>query len=174
MIFTRGVVLQQLLTLLFTALPVQADQTTFGRIFTTPAQRLVLDEYRENLSSNTSGDERPLDLYVETSKPETISNQVRFSGYMLGNDGKYTLWVDGKSGLGGSSADSVSSYGSLSQNRRDVLFKSQQKQTRLRPGQVWLLDSDEIKEVYQRQPQAPKIKAAVDTNAANSNNADQQ
>ena len=141
-----------ILTLGLVVLSVQtkADEYPFDRIFTTPQQRLALDEYRRQGHDDQGS--VSTDLLVETSKAEDGSEQLRFSGYLLGNDGKYTLWLNGKSGLGDDSNDKAHTHGSLKQGDKDVLFKNQEKQARLRPGQLWELDSGTVKEVYNAQP----------------------
>lgn len=119
-----------------------AEPTLFGRIFTSDEERERLDRARK------SGEDLQAELGPEVAKlAETKYQRIEFSGYILDDEGKSVVWVNGKSDVSGKPAGIITS--APRSNRDDINVIHQGKRERLKPGQAWLLDNGVVKEVYE-------------------------
>ena len=123
----------------------------FDRIFTTPEERRMLDAQRRGEVADA-----PSGPAVEVA-PET--DAVRFSGYVLRSDGSQNVWIDGKSNLGqevaGTASAAGAEYGRLRAGEGSMEFRARDSRQRLKPGQVWLLNRNEVVEGYEAPADAP-------------------
>ncbi len=121
-----------------------ADNDEFGRLFTSPAERTELDSKRKQITSdNIIIEQSTTQLRTEGPKDK----EIELSGFVLREDGQSMVWINGKSEL----SDSLTKDLRLSTQtrQRDVVVKSQGKQQRLKPGQVWDLEKNRIKESWE-------------------------
>jgi hypothetical protein len=124
------------------ALPTSAED--FGRLFTSPEERRVLDATKRNQAlalPNAPIIPEPIQAPVVTNAPD----EVRFSGYIRRHDGTYAIWVNGQSAL--SKADSPIEVAKFKSASEATLTTSGQQAT-MRPGQIWSLQSNTIREGY--------------------------
>lgn len=129
-----------LLALLFATSHVQAEN--FGRLFTSPEERRLLDGIRLNQSP-----EEALTPVSRAPVP-TITNapsELRFSGYIQRQDGSYAIWVNGQSEL--SKQDSPIEQAKFLKSPEATLT-TQGLQATMRPGQIWSLESNTVREGY--------------------------
>jgi len=77
--------------LLIQSFPVSAKTEPFGRIFTTPKQRALLDNIRRY----------PRQKKTRSKTTQAISPKkgVNINGIVIRSDGKNTVWINGKSNL---------------------------------------------------------------------------
>ncbi len=135
------------------------ESLQFGRVFTTQEQRVELNKLRAD--GLLEGAESQVEVKASVERNER--NQMRFSGFVLSEDGENTVWIDGKSKLTQSDSTSeakVSRPSSVSQSAKIV---AENKSTIIKPGQVWLLNSDEVKEGYEIKPEARERKESPKT-----------
>jgi len=138
-----------LLIFLVQVIPLKAiaESYPFGRLFTNDSERRELDQKRR------ISQKPPEVLREEFSSPEvTVAikeapTKVKFSGYIRRSDGKYAIWIDGKSDLSNTHSDAVSV--NLSATNPTAVFSSMDKQATLTPGQTWYPDQSLVKENYQ-------------------------
>ncbi len=116
----------------------------FGRLFTTPDQRRALDALKLNQTESTVVP--AIDVPALTAPPlVTAPNELRFSGYIQRADGTYALWVNGQSAL--SNRDLPISEAQFLADEQALLSVGQQ-QALMKPGQIWSLDSNTVREGY--------------------------
>ncbi|MEM0953018.1 MAG: hypothetical protein AAGI24_02655 [Pseudomonadota bacterium] len=114
----------------------------FDRVFTTPEERRLLDAQRRGEVLDM-----PTDRAVEVA-PET--DKVRFSGYVLRSDGSQNVWIDGKSNISEESVSAAGAeHGRVRPGEGSMEFRARENSRRLKPGQVWLLNRNEVVEGYE-------------------------
>lgn len=133
-----------------------AEEYPFDRLFTSNDERAMLDRWRDQPNVNLQS------VNTETTSPlentRTVAPDIVLSGYIIREDGKSVVWVNGKSELSPDheqdrirtstpKADSESVYVS-----RDDVF------ARMKPGQVWSVNDKKVKEAYEALPVKPAIK----------------
>jgi len=144
--------------LVFSPGQVWAESYPFGRLFTDNAERRVLDQRRR------SSQETPEILKDEAIYPaHDISDlpapaRVEFSGYVRRPDGKYTIWVDGKSELSATHIDAISA--TLSTKQSTAVFRSANQAVTLMPGQTWYPEQNLVTDLYQETSQQSKETSA--------------
>lgn len=120
----------------------------FGRVFTTPEQRQQLDLYRDTGVLGADAAPQQADTFVE-STAAPASDRLRFSGYMTHSNGSEMIWVDSRSELsGGVSGSNGVAHGKVQSDGGSVQFRARSNQANLKPGQLWLLNEDEVVEVF--------------------------
>jgi hypothetical protein len=138
-----GVLLMQILSLQ----SVLAAES-FGRLFTTPAERSNLDYLRQTKKS--------LPLKVEAATQETISepahitlpDAINMQGYVKRNDGKQgTVWVNDKA-MQENSGNKDVQVGKLPTdgNRVPIKLPANGRQITLKAGQVYDPENDRVHE----------------------------
>lgn len=137
------------------------ESRQFGRVFTTQDQRLKLNQLRaDGLLDNE---------YTHTEVQATINNdsnnQMRFSGFVLSEGGKNTVWVNGKSKLTPNASSSDAKVSRPSKVTQAAEIISENKSAIVKPGQVWLLNSNEVKEGYEIKPEPRDTENTVSANA---------
>lgn len=118
----------------------------YGRLFTYPATRRYLDKNRSSKITNESAVSIKSGP-VNADAVQTQSRKVKLSGYVLREDGQHMVWLNGNSELSNQN-DSDYRASKPSTRRKSVYVHANKKSTLLKPGQVWLLDSQEIEESY--------------------------
>lgn len=132
---------------------------TLGRLFTSPDERKQLDELRTNQDSSET-----FVPVVPTSNPTvtTTADELRFSGFIKRADGSYAIWVNGQSNL--SNQDSQIEQAQFLMSPEATLTAKGQEAT-MKPGQIWSLESNTIREGYYRDRIQAQSKSAEETAA---------
>lgn len=127
----------------------------FKRVFTTEAERNTIDKIR--LQPTSTEDGRQINVTAAAVAAPTAP-KVTFSGVHIGPNGKYLVWVDGKSKLSKTPAASGVKSSTPSKTTGNARIYTGAKSTLLKPGQVWLINSNEIQEGYEiKAPQAKTV-----------------
>jgi hypothetical protein len=87
-----------------------------------------------------------IDLDQETGIQIAPAN-VKFSGYVRRADGKYAIWLDGKSDLSKANSGAISVI--LAQDHSSAIFSSSDADATLLPGQIWYLEQGIVTDHYQ-------------------------
>ncbi|MES2824441.1 MAG: hypothetical protein V4732_12620 [Pseudomonadota bacterium] len=128
------------------------SDVSFGRLFTTPEQRKSLDEARRRgglrLAPQIVGvDESTTDLPLLAK--QQIAQPFKLSGVLLRADGQHQVWVSGESGKAENPDFSRKILGNtLHSANVKVPLQGNNRAAILKPGQVWLPDSDRAEESY--------------------------
>jgi len=70
----------------------EAQANSFGRFFTTPKQRAVLDQIRRNPQYNTTS-------RIASKLAPVAKKDIDINGIVVRSDGINTVWINGKSNL---------------------------------------------------------------------------
>lgn len=126
----------------------------FGRLFSRPQERKSLDYQRQNqpLKTIQKQNTADMDTVVEIA-PIVLPDPVMLQGYVKRSDGKKsTLWINNQAVQEGSVVDNVS-IGKLTNSGKngteglDVKIPATGKQLRLKAGQVYEPETNQIKEL---------------------------
>lgn len=125
----------------------------FGRLFSRPNERKNLDILRQNQPLKIVN---PQDLIPQDDLPEDVPvalpDPIKLQGYVKRSDGKKsTLWINNQPVQEDSEVDQVS-IGRLSRNANkadglDVRIPANGKRLRLKAGQVYDPETNQIKEL---------------------------
>ncbi len=134
-----------LIALVFYSVPSLAqERLPFDRVFTSPQQRQMLEQIRED------GEEAQTDISQQIELAPTPETQtVTFSGYVRRSDGSQVLFIDGQSDFTRDLGEAGTQRAVLLEGNESVTFQARERSTQLKPGQVWLLDEDEVVESYE-------------------------
>lgn len=130
----------------------------FGRLFTTPRERALLDAQRQQ-----HGFSEPLITSVEVASTSDIApvdtqQSIKLSGILLRADGQQQIWINGK-------LQPQQKKINIKQNTKAVMptsatlkvpIQKQNQHTTLKPGQVWVLGSRKTTESYLLPESRPK------------------
>lgn len=144
MILNRIVVV----ALVCSSLPLYADPYPFGRVFTTQEERKILDDWRRN---GNVPEENVEAAATEKTVQKSFLKKIELSGYMLREDGSAMVWINGKSELS-STGDTVKTS---NPNSGTLSVYHKGKRARLKPGQAWMVEENQVKESYE--VTAPKL-----------------
>lgn len=121
-----------------------AAAENFGRLFTSPEERRALDGLKLNQQIN--GSALPAEpIVLPTPVVTNAPSEVRFSGFIRRSDGTYAIWINGLSELSGANLPIESAR--FSKNNDATLVTTGQ-QAAMKPGQIWSLESNTIREGY--------------------------
>lgn len=126
----------------------------FGRLFSRPQERKNLDYLRKNqpLKIIKQEDAAEIDTMVEAA-PIVLPEPIKLQGYVKRSDGqKSTLWINDQAVQEDSVVDDVSigkltGRGKNTAEGLDVKIPANGKQLRLKAGQVYEPDTNQIKEL---------------------------
>jgi hypothetical protein len=125
----------------------------FGRLFSRPQERKNLDYLRKNQPLKViKQDEAEIDPTVEPA-PIVLPDPIKLQGYVKRSDGqKSTLWINDQAVQEDSVVDDVSigkltGRGKNSGEGLDVKIPANGKQLRLKAGQVYEPETNQIKEL---------------------------
>lgn len=147
-----------LITLLVSALaiPLQAaPENDFGRLFSRPVERKNLDFLRQNqkLKVITPQDIQP-DPLANAAPPE-LPDPITLQGFVKRSDGASTVWINNKAVQEDSAIDNVQ-IGRLNRQQNkagasadslNVKIPANGKQVRLKAGQVYIPETNQIREL---------------------------
>jgi hypothetical protein len=133
-----------------------APEDDFGRLFSRPAERRNLDILRQNqkLKVITPQDLTQPDL-AESAAPAELPDPITLQGFVKRSDGASTLWINNKAVQEGSAVDNVE-IGKLNRQRGNAGTSSESlnvripangKHIRLKAGQVYMPDINQIREM---------------------------
>jgi len=143
-----------------TLVPKVMADTPFEKIFTEKNQRYQLDKLRlqsEGKQKNTDVKEDQISVEKSQAKQLSKTHKVRFGGYITHQNGAEVYWVDGETELGESARDVRVER---DEANKKFIFHTSDSQASLKPGQVWLVDKEQIVERYQLNQD--EIEARVD------------
>lgn len=142
------------------AMQVQAaPNENFGRLFSTQNERSKLDNLRQNQQLKvTAPQDKPEEGEDSAeAEPVTLPDPVTLQGYVKRNDGtKSTLWINNQAVQEDSTVDNVQvgrlnkrgfSRKGASTEGIDVKIPANGKQIRLKAGQMYAPESDQIVEM---------------------------
>lgn len=118
---------------------------SFGRLFTTPAERVTLDHLRETRKIESINTEQPETVIEE---PSALPPEISVQGYVKRSDGKKgTVWINEKPVQESSTTGEVE-VGKLPNNGNQVQIKMPGlgKSLNLKAGQVYNPETDSISE----------------------------
>lgn len=124
------------------SLPLHADPYPFGRVFTTQEERKLLDDWRRN---GNVPEENVEAATTEKTVQKPSLTKIELSGYMLREDGSAIVWINGKSELS-ATRDSVKTS---KPNSGTLSVYHEGRRVRLKPGQAWMIDENQVKESYE-------------------------
>ena len=135
-----------------------AGNDNFGRLFSRPAERSRLDNLRQSQQLKVATPQEKDQSEEDEAAPVEQVNPVTMQGYVKRNDGtKSTLWINRQVVQEGDTIDNVQ-VGRL--NRRgfsskgastegvDVQMPANGKKVRLKAGQMYEPETDQIKELH--------------------------
>ena len=117
------------------------SESPFDRVFTSRAERAQIDNARRD--GLLHGEIEPPALSAAAPPP------VKVSGLVLREDGKHMVWVDGKSELSRNESNANVEIDSPIVPLVQVPLRADGKARTLRPGQVWVIESNEVKEPFE-------------------------
>jgi len=127
----------------------------FGRLFSRPAERKNLDVLRQNQKLKVI---TPQDIVQPeqtiSAAPAELPDPIALQGFVKRSDGTSTLWINNKVVQEGSAVDNVQ-IGKLHEQRGgvgssdslNVKIPANGKQVRLKAGQVYMPDINQIREM---------------------------
>lgn len=127
------------LLLLFAAASTRADDN-FGYLFTTPAQRAVLD--RLPVHGTVTGEE-PEALGADT--PDTGRAPIKVDGVVSSSSGKTNAWINGAK----PQDNKKFKTGAIKTGKVDVIVGPDDTRITLKPGQSYEPDSGKVRDNYQ-------------------------
>lgn len=133
----RLTTIQQLLLTVLLALP-SLQSIAFGTLFTSPAQRDLLDNRRQN---NGLMPPRVQDVKIDVQR-----NTISFEGLVIRKKGPVTLWLNGKPLDKGATNLSLHSD---SNRAMGVSFPSKERSVLLKPGQKVHQSNGDLTDAYQ-------------------------
>jgi hypothetical protein len=148
------------------------DNVLFKRLFTTPRQRQILDDWRARgglKQSKVSG----VDENKTNAEAEQIIDSgqpVKLSGILLRADGKNAIWLNGalEKTPEGSNVNNIRGN-RLQSATIKVPLRSNESGAILKPGQVWMPDGQKVEESYQLIQPKPSVEVAPITSPDESN-----
>ncbi len=117
-----------------------AGEPPFDRVFTSRVERVQIDNARRD--GLRQGE-------FEPSALSAAAPPVKVSGLVLREDGKHMVWVDGKSELSRDEPSGNVEIDSPIVPLAQVPLRVDGKARTLRPGQVWVIESNEVKEPFE-------------------------
>lgn len=133
-----------------------AQEITFGRLFSLPAERNHLDDLRKNQKLKIVSPQTEINEALITP-PVVSSEPITLQGYVKRSDGtKSTLWINNQAVQEGSLVDNVE-VGQLNQRYHakgtqaadavELKMSGTGKHIRLKAGQIYEPDTNQIKEL---------------------------
>lgn len=128
-----------------------APDDGFGRLFSRPNERNNLDVLRQNQKLNVIAPD-PVETGIE-APPVELPAPITLQGYVKRNDGsKSTLWINNQPVQEDSTVDDVkigqlNKRGTSSQEGLDVKIPANGRNVRLRAGQVYEPETNQIREL---------------------------
>ncbi len=134
-----------------TPLAQAASDIAFGRLFTTPEERKALDKDRPRggvVRAQQSGIEQHLGSdTVEGSRND--SQPIKLAGVLLRADGQHQVWVSGGNGQRENPDFAREILGDIVRSAQvKVPLHGAGREAILKPGQVWLPNSQRVEESY--------------------------
>jgi hypothetical protein len=127
------------------------EDLPFGRLFTTPEQREMLDQTRRN-----SGSIRPQLTVVDESltgegtSTSSAPQPIKLMGVLLRADGQNRVWVSGGSDTRENTVNNRAIMGTITQSANvKVPLRGLNNAAILKPGQVWNATKGRVEEAYQ-------------------------
>ena len=126
------------------------EPASFGRLFSSPAQRQALDQLREKnatdgSSTQTAGSDEP-----SLKRKETNARTLKIQGVISRGNGSSVMWVDDRRWDSLNQTHSGFSLITAPDTPVQIMFQKpgQGELIRLKPGQTLLLDSGIITELF--------------------------
>lgn len=146
-----------LFLLLTLSISVNSDEvSSFGRLFTSPEQRVTLNGMREQIALDANFVNQKIAETVDATSTKTSpgkTQDIQLSGYILREDGTAMIWINGRSELSGlDSRELKTSTPRANQSQITVRVDGQARS--LKPGQVWSPTSNHVQESYLNAPKA--------------------
>lgn len=121
----------------------------FGRLFSRPNERSNLDVMRQNQKLKVVAPE-PVDAGTEVPAPMILPDPITLQGYVKRSDGNSTVWINNQPVQEGSTVNNVN-IGRLNENAKqgtlDVKIPANGKHIRLKAGQIYEPETNQIKEL---------------------------
>lgn len=121
----------------------------FGRLFSRPNERSNLDVMRQNQKLKVVAPE-PVDSGTEAPAPIALPDPITLQGYVKRSDGTSTVWINNQPVQEGSTVNNVN-IGRLNESAKqgtlDVKIPANGKHIRLKAGQVYEPETNQIKEL---------------------------
>lgn len=145
------------------SLELQADESRlklvdaqFGRLFISPASRELLDKYKH---SGLPPESEQVANVEKSQGGQTIrrTRAVVVSGVMVTESGKQRVWLQDDKHPEASQDSPVAKAGKTSDDSTKVLVHAQHKSRMLKPGQVWLLEEQRVRESYELKRQQVSV-----------------
>jgi len=148
--------------IIFFAFDCYADKYPFGRIFTSPSERELLDSSR--VENKTSMEQHIVHSSTTRNIQLTETKPVHFSGFLVREDGKSTVWLNGHNA---NAPKNIQLFKSSKPRKgsSSILVSYKNKLTSLKPGQVWVTDQNKVKEGYEATPASEPKKAKLGENS---------
>ncbi|NOT14998.1 MAG: hypothetical protein HOP21_05350 [Methylotenera sp.] len=131
-----------------------APSDDFGRLFSRPNERKSLDILRQNQKLKVIKPEDNIATAPENIAPPQLPAPVTLQGYVKRSDGTSTLWINNKAVQENSAVDEVQIGKLQSQTGTtqamdglNVKIPANGKQIRLKAGQVYLPETNQIREL---------------------------
>lgn len=134
-----------------------------GRLFTTPIDREIIDAIRNNNGNLDQFDAfQPVsDEPTQNQSTITIPPDVYLKGVAIRSDGQHVIWSHNENTLQGSQLKGATVLQRKIWKDGSVPFQQNSQQFRLKPGQVWSTEKQQVKEKHLYQP---KYEATILTN----------
>jgi len=135
---SRATVLLVLPLLIYcpSAIALDYDERSLGKLFTTPAERQKIDSLK-------SGD-------TQQAQTQRITpSSIRVNGVVIRSKGKNTVWVNGERASGNQTVSGVKVLAnSVSKKSKKVPVLVDGKSVRIKPGQSWSDDTEAVVDSY--------------------------
>lgn len=138
-----------LTVLLLPAFPGRADDT-FGRFFTTPAERENLDQLRNSKARQQPEIKLPEEDLARERKPVERSvplNRIVLKGLVYRKDGRSTAWVNDGNSYEGNMGSQYTNVDRIRPDRVTLDVTGSGSEIKLRPGQAYLPATNAVQDV---------------------------
>ena len=135
-----------------------ADVAPVGRLFSTPAERAVLDRLRQNIKPDSALSEQA-DAAVPTTPAEPVREQFTLDGFVRRSSGKNTTWINQIPQTEGEISHGIRVRQQLSRAPAVSILLPSGKRLKLKAGQTFDGVTGKVSEVYEAIPEALTPKA---------------
>jgi len=134
---------------------VELPTVNFGRLFTTPEARQLLDK-----NPNMDAIETRLKSNVSSLPTTTTKQQIKVSGYILDDKGHHKVWLQDNNGA----SNSLPTRAGMPRAKSNLVPVFSKDTTKLlKPGQIWNLNSGKVMDSYQLPAGEPHAAASENT-----------
>ena len=132
----KGLLMMLVLALPATGIAAHFSENELGKLFTTPVQRQKIDAFRKGKS-------------IGAVREQVSPSDVKIQGLVKRSDGKSVVWLNGQNTLNSSHVGGVRASAANKNIKSDkVRVTINNKTVRLKPGEVWSEETNQVTDTY--------------------------